>query len=455
MKQILPNGPRTSKFLQLLNFGKDSIKMLSECHKTYGTRFTLNLQWQPPYVIISDPKDLKIVFMEHSETLDAGAANGTILKPILGSNSLIILNGGQHLFHRKLMLPPFHGERMKLYGKTMQDITMARISDWQIGDKLSIYNEALTITFDIILDKVFGIEHNNKNYLKIKDPLEKLMLAIGSAFGLITLLFKNLQINLGKLTPWAEIQRLKIEVDNLLLEEIESRMASDILSKTDILSLLIQAKDENGDGLSKEEIKDEMLTLLITGHQTTASTIAWSMYYILSDQSVLTKMKDEINSNISNMKEMHLNIQKLPYMDMVVNESLRIKPVIPFFGRLTTTDFQLNDITIPKGVMIYPAVYLVHHDEQYWPNPEKFIPERFTDSTKMEPYTFVPFGGGIRRCIGASFAVYEIKIILATMLMTTEMKLDEGYQPKCMRGSAIIVPSGGVPVTIVEKNKTC
>lgn len=449
IKQTLPNGPKTPKLLQLLSFGKDSIKMLTNCQSIYGDRFTLRFPGQQPYIMVSSPKDLKAIFMEHSGILDAGAANGTVLKPILGENSLIILNNERHMLHRKLMLPPFHGERIKLYGKAMQDITIAKISEWKTGEKKSIYQEALHITFDIIINKIFGIEDSNDNYPKIRSLLEELILTIGKPSRLITLLFKSLQINLGGITPWAKIQQLKKDVDNILLQEIETKMNSDVSSLTDILSLLIQAKDEDGNGMSKEEIKDEMLTLLLTGHQTTACTIAWSLYYILSDEAILNKLLAEIENTGAAPKELYTVVNKLPYMDMVINETLRIVGIVPIIGRLTTTDFQLNDIIIPKGVMLYPAIYLTHHNKQYWPNPEEFIPERFAEPSKIEPYTFLPFGGGIRRCIGASFATYEIKIMLASILVNKKMKLSNGYVPKFIRKSSIILPSEGVPVEIM------
>lgn len=452
MTYILPKGPKTSQILQFINFIKNPINMLRSCYNTYGDSFTLKLIGQMPYVIISDPDDIKSVFMEHDGALSAGAANGTVLRPIVGNFSLLTLDGEKHMFHRKLMLPPFHGERMKLYGQRMQDITVARITNWKATDKISILDEALHITFDIILHKIFGIEESNHNYLKIKTALRELLNMVETPFGVATLIFKKLHTNLGVLTPWAKIQKLKKEVDAILLEEIKSRISSDLSLQTDILSLLMQAKDEAGNAMTPEEIKDEMITLLIAGHKTTAATIAWSTYYILSNEQILNQLLLELSNARKDSEDIDIIVSKLPYLDAVIKESLRMTPVLPYVGRLTIEPFQLKNILIPRGVVIVPAIYLAHHSASNWPDPEKFMPERWL--TKQEkPYTFLPFGGGVRRCIGASFAMYEIKIMLTTILENTKIKLVEGYTPRQIRKNTVMVPSDGVPVIINHVSK--
>jgi len=446
----LPCGPSKSKFIQFVNFVKDPTTMLIDCRNNFGNTFTLKFPGQPPYVIVSDPDDVKKLFTSSSDDINAGEINGSVLKPVLGNSSLLTLDGDKHMLHRKLMLPHFHGQRMKFYGEVMQKIALDRIKQYELGESLSVFYEARDMTFDVILQTIFGIEEKNQKYLEIKNLLHELLTTIKSPFGLITLMSTKLHKNMGFITPWAKIQRLKKKIDSVLFGEIERRRHLDLSSRVDILSLLIEAKDKNGEFIKNEEIRDEMLTFLIAGHETTATAIAWCVYYSLANDNVLEKILAEIKTTGICPEKLYEVVDKLTYLDAVLKESLRMMPVVPYIARLTKTEYQLKNRILPKNVAIIPSIYLAHRDAKNWTNPDNFNPERFLESSE-KPYTFLPFGGGIRRCIGASFATYEVKIVIATLFLKTELALKDKKHPKLIRKGVVIAPSKGVPVIVKNK----
>lgn len=446
----LPAGPSEPKIFQMIKFIRKPIPLFEKCRETYGKTFTLKLPGHPPYVVISDPNDLKQVFMANQNQLNAGEINGTVLEPVLGSGSLLTLDGQKHFQHRKLMLPHFQGARMKVYEQSMAQIAQKRICNWKPGDKISLFDEARSITFSMILSTIFGMDERNIRFTTLEDVLNKLIHVIKKPFGLITLLNKSLHVNLGPLTPWAEIVKLRKKVDAYLFEEIESRRQMDLTSRIDILSLLLQVRDESGNPMSNKEIQDEMITLLIAGHETSTTGIAWAMYGILSDKHIYTKIKEELSFVVTDKNDLINNLDKLVYLDAIIKEALRITPVVPYIQRLTKEEFKIGEYIIPKGVVIVPSIYLAHRDPDVWKEPNKFIPERFLNSTEM-PYSYLPFGGGMRRCIGGAFAQYEMKIVIAQMLLNAELSLKENYTPKLIRKGVVISPSDGVPVTVVRK----
>jgi cytochrome P450 len=447
-KHKLPSGPTMPKWLQMAKFMRKPIEYFDECRAKYGTTFTLRLPGQPPYVVVCDPADIKKLFINSStKQLHTGEINGSVFKPVLGSFSLLTLDGEKHLQHRKLMLPPFHGERMQMYGEIMAKMADKQMQHWRAGNKVNLFNEMRDVTFNIILSAVFGMDEDNIRFKPLETALRKLLATIKSTFGLITLLFKPLQIHLGPLTPWTKIIKLRKQVDEILFAEIAARRQTNLTDRVDILSMLLQAKDENDVPMPNQEIRDEMLTLLIAGHETTATAIAWSFYRILSDRNVLEKIHTEINTFAINDAELINNVNKLTYVDAAIKETFRMMPVIPYMARLTKTDYEVNQYTVPTDVAIIPCAYLAHNEISYWSEPQKYNPDRFVNSTET-PYTFLPFGGGMRRCIGAAFAQYEMKIVLAKVLREINLTLPKNYQPKLVRKGIVIAPHDGVTVTI-------
>jgi cytochrome P450 len=443
----LPNGPNELKVKQLFKFIRKPIPFLEECRRKYGKTFTLRMPGQPPYVVVSDPVDVKKIFTTSSEHLHTGEINASIFKPVLGNLSLLTLDGEKHLQHRKLMLPAFHGERMQIYGKVMSNMTRDKITSWKVGSTVSLFEEIRDITFSIILHTVFGVDEDSFKFSKLDKSLQELLFTIKSPFGLITLLSKSLHFNLGPITPWAKILKLRNDVDEGLIDEIQSRRKTDLTNRADVLSILLQVCDEAGLPMSNQEIRDEMLTLLIAGHETTATGITWALYHILSNDRILQTIKAELNNVLGKDGNIITNANKLFYLDAVIKESLRLIPVVPYIVRLTKQNYQLNDFLLPKGVAIVPSIYLAHHETDHWFDSKIFSPERFLNSTE-KPYTFLPFGGGARRCIGAAYAQYEMKIVLSEILFHSELILKRGYVPKLIRKGVVITPSEGVPVVV-------
>ncbi|OGV50075.1 MAG: hypothetical protein A3F46_08925 [Legionellales bacterium RIFCSPHIGHO2_12_FULL_42_9] len=444
---MLPKGPSGNSFFQLIKFIRKPITVFEECKKIYGKTFLIRALGHPDAVVISDPADLKQVFSADSSQLHTGELTATVIRPIFGDYSLLSLDGQKHLHHRKLFLPPLHGQRMKVYGDLMTKIVKKKILNWKQNNKLKLVDEARNMTFSVILSAIFGMDEENTRFKTLTKSLHALLRESAQPFAFLTLLTPILHRNLGFLTPWAKIMKLRQEVDECLFEEIAARKKINLDSRIDILSLLLQARDEAGNLMSDQEIRDEMLTLLAAGHETSSMGIAWTFYGILSNPLILKKLKDELNQFVSHDAELVSNLDKLVYLDAVIKEALRITPVASYVGRITKDTYSLGKYTLPKGTIIFPCIYLAHHDPDSWNEPEKFIPERFLNSSDA-PYTYLPFGGGIRRCIGASFAQYEMKIIVAQILLHIELELKANYVPKMVRKGAVIAPSQGLPVVV-------
>lgn len=444
----LPNGPTKNNFFVIIKAIRQPIALFEEYRKIYGKTFTTPpFSGYPATVFISDPADLKQVFSANAAQLNTGESTKKLIQPILGDFSLLSLDGKSHLHHRKLLLPSFHGQRMEVYGELMARAAQKKISSWKKGETLRLEDEARDITFHVILKAIFGMDETNIRFEELTKSLHALMRVMSKPFSFITLLNSRLHRNLGVLTPWAKMMELRHKVDKCLFEEIEARRKINLDSRTDILSLLLQARDEAGNLMTNQEIRDEMLTLLMAGHETSTMGISWAFYGILSNPDVFNKLKDELAQVVSNEEELVKNLDKLIYLDAVIKEALRITPVVPYVARITNEAYQLGEYLLPKGTAIAPCIYLAHRDPDVWSEPDKFMPERFLNSSDT-PYTYLPFGSGIRRCIGAAFAQYEMKIIVAQLLLHAELELKENYVPKFERKVSVIAPSQGLPVTV-------
>ena len=443
----LPHGRQGNKLFQMIQFIRQPIAVFENCKKAYGKTFTLRLLGHPNVVVISEAAHLKQVFSANSEELLTGKINATLLEPILGNGSLLTLDGQNHVQHRRLLLPSFHGQRMEVYGELMANVVKKHMIHWKNGLQLKLLDEARHMTFSIILSTIFGMEEDDTRFKNLTDSLHALIQALANPFAFMTLLNPLLRRNLGPLTPWAKIMKLKQAVDACLFEEIEARRKINLDDRIDILSLLLQTKDEFGNAMTNQEIRDEMLTLLMAGHETSTMGITWAFYGILSNPTVLQKLKEELNTVIEQPDELVQKLDKLTYLDAVLKEALRVTPVIPYVVRVVKKNYQLGEYTLPEGASIMPCLYLAHRDPDIWHDPDKFIPERFLNTSET-PYTYLPFGSGIRRCIGAAFAQYEMKIIIAQILLHTELVLQKGYVPKLERKGVVIAPSNGLPIRI-------
>ena len=434
----LPPGPTLHPIHQGLRFAFRAASFFEECAHRYGDCFTLRLPVGVPVVMFTAPDAVREIFTGDEEDLRAGAAN-VVLRALLGPNSLLFLDGARHARERRLMLPPFHGERMLAYGDAMRTITDRAIERWPLGRPLAIQPEMQAITLDVILRTVFGLEGEELG--RLGDLLRR-WIALGTN---PLWLWPRLQVDLGALSPWGRLLRIRREIDTLLFAAIAQRRAAAAPERADVLSLLVAARDEDGAPMSDEELRDEMMTLLVAGHETTATALAWAFHHVLADPDILAALQEELGQVVGAGPLSPTHIGKLTYLDATVKETLRLSPVLSEVGRRLERPMRIGGRELPAGIAVGPCIYLVHRRPDLWPDPERFDPTRFL-GTRPSPYEFLPFGGGIRRCIGMAFALYEMKVVLAQVLLRLELRLAPGYRMKPVRRSVTLAPSRGMPV---------
>ena len=440
----LPPGPRLPALVQFLHLGFRPIAFLEECARRYGTPFTLRVPARPPLAMFSDPEAIREIFTGDPETLRAGEANN-LLEPMLGQTSLLLLDGPRHLRQRRLMLPPFHGERMQAYGRVMREIADRSIDAWPVGRPFPIHDRMQAITLDVILRTVFGLDEGAL-LDRLRERLRRLMTFISGKLGVL-LLMPWLQRDLGPFTPGGRFVRLAREIDDLLFAEIARRRAEGAAGREDILSMLIAARDEDGKPMSDRELRDEMITLLLAGHETTATSLAWAFHRLLGRSDVLSKLRAELRGVADGGPALPEHVGRLEYLDAVVKETARLSPVIPQVSRRLQAPMRIGGCELPAGVVASPCIYLTHRRPDLWPDPARFDPERFI-GVRPNPYAFFPFGGGVRRCIGAAFATYEMKIVLAKVLSRVELRAAPGHTVRTVRRTVTLAPSGGMPVVV-------
>jgi len=307
------------------------------------------------------------------------------------------------------------------------------------------------ITLDVILRTVFGLDEGAL-LDRLRECLRRLMAFVSGTLGVL-LLMPWLQRDLGPFTPGGRFVRLAREVDDLLFAEIARRRAEGVAGRADILSMLIAARDEDGQPMSDQELRDEMVTLLLAGHETTATSLAWAFHRLLGRPDVLGKLRAELRAAVDGGCIEPEHVARLEYLDAVVKETARLSPVISQVSRRLQAPMRIGGCDLPAGVVASPCIYLTHRRPDLWPNPARFDPERFIGA-RPNPYAFFPFGGGVRRCIGAAFATYEMKVVLAEVLTRVELRAAPGYTVRTVRRTVTLAPSGGMPVVVLCQART-
>ena len=387
-------------------------------------------------VFFSDPAVIRQVFTGDAERLQAGQANSKVFRLIVGPNSVLVLDGARHKRERKLLMPPFHGERMRLYGDMMCEITDRSIDTWPVETPFPIQPCMQEITLDIILRAVFGVNEDAHHSRLRALLMEYQRVMVGRNFFLT-------------LIAWRRLTRLQRAIDRLLYDEIKRCREETEAGRTDIMAMLVAARAEDGQPMSDEEIRDELITMLLAGHETTATALAWVIHRLLQNPNVLASARAEVASVIGyggNAPRPDAGqIGELKYLDAVIKETARLNPVVPIVVRLLETDTHIGGYDLPAGSIVAPCIYLTHRRPDLWSDPEGFKPERFI-ARRTDSYTFFPFGGGVRYCIGAAFATYEMKIVLARLLARVSLRPDPGHAVRMVRRGITFAPSGGVPV---------
>ncbi|AFZ32474.1 Unspecific monooxygenase [Gloeocapsa sp. PCC 7428] len=428
---------QTPALLQTLQLISEPTKFLESCMQRYGDPFTVRVLGlkSPPVVFFSSPQAIKEIFALPGDQFDFKKATH-VFKPLMGEKSIILQEGRSHQRQKQFMMPPFHGDRMKAYGEIIAQITNHVIDQWSVGKIISLQHEMSDITLQIILQVVFGISPGTR-YDKIKTLLGSLLDDVTKPLFSSLFFFPPLQNDLGAWSPWGKFLRRRQAIDELIYSEIAQRRKEDDATRSDILSMLIAARDENGQPLTDIELRDQLVSLLLLGYETTAAALSWAFYLIHSSPQVLAKLLQELATSSVNPED----IAALPYLTAICQETLRIYPIgLICTPRMVRDSAQIVGDTFDAGTIVVPCIYLAHRRPETYPQPEEFLPERFL-ARKFSPYEYLPFGGGIRGCIGVAFSMYEMKLVLATILSRFHLALADSRPARPVRRGITIVPS--------------
>jgi cytochrome P450 len=404
--------------------------MLEDCRRRYGDMFTLRIAHEGDWVFLADPDAVKQVFTGDPRVLHAGEANVVVL-PLLGHHSLLLLDEATHMSQRKLMLPPFHGERMRGYEQVMAEVAAEEIDGWPAGEPYAVRPAMQRITLEVIIRTVFGVQDDERrrrlratlgNALEWgSDPRRMAMLAM---------------LGPQRVARSSMFRSVRQPADELIYAEIrERRGAPDLAQRDDVLSMLLQARHEDGSEMSDEELRDQLMTLLVAGHETTASSLAWAVERLVRNPRVLARLRDEVAAGEDE------------YVDAVCKETLRLRPILALVLRRLTEPMEIGGRLLPAGANIAPCIYLVHRRADIYPEPYAFRPERFIEQP-AGTYTWIPFGGGVRRCLGASFAQFEMRVVLRELVRRLELRTADERPERVTRRAITLVPERGGEVVV-------
>jgi cytochrome P450 family 135 len=421
--------------MQTLRWSFRPLPFMQENREKFGDSFSVKfLTFERPMVMISDPAAIKALYMERSHGLPPG--RDIILAPIVGARSLLVTEGADHLAHRKVMLPPFHGERMRSYQPLVEEIVDREIDSWPLDEEFPIHPRMQAITLEVILRVVFGVA-DGPRLERLRGVLTKVLEETASPFAQLTSLASR---RFGGRGPWAKFERQLKLADELLYAEIaEHRARGDFEEREDILSLLMQAEFEDGSGMSDTDLRDQLMTLLLAGHETTATALAWTFDLLLRHQGPMQRLRESLRAGEED------------YLRAVISESLRLRPVVPLAGRRLNADLVSDGLTLPAGTDVTPAIWLTHTRADVYPEPFAFRPERFLEDGP-DTYAWIPFGGGIRRCIGAAFAEFEMRIALREVLTRCELHKASPAPEKIGRRNITLSPRAGTPVVVTARH---
>ncbi len=433
-----------SPLRQLINWIARPYDFLDDCAKSYGDTFTMRLMGFPPLVMLSDPQAIGEIFATDAKQFDVGK-NNEIGKPFLGNNSLLLMDGNRHKRERKMLMPPFHGEKVEFYGEIICQLTEQVVSTWQPQQPFLASKAMRDITLEVILHAVFGISEGDR-YQQIRTLLANLLDMIGSPLSASLIFFPILQQDWGAWSPWGRLVRQRQQIYDLLQAEIDQRRSQPEIKGNDVLSLMLLARDENGQPMTDIELQDELMTMLLLGHETTATALTWALYWIHKLPVVKDKLLQELDSQGNDTEP--LAIARLPYLTAVCNETLRIYPVLPMtFIRSSRISVEIAGQQFPPGTCLVPCIYLVHRREDFYPEAKQFKPERFLER-QFSPAEFIPFGGGNRRCLGYALAMLKMKLVLATIMSKYELTLANQKPEKPSRRGVTMAPANGVKMIV-------
>jgi cytochrome P450 len=435
----LPPGPRSPPLVQALGFWTRPLAFLETCRQRYGKRFTLRLPFAPPFVTITEPDQIKQIYTAPADVLHPGEG-ARVLMPIVGEKSVLLLDEAAHMEQRKLLLPAFHGERMERLEGLVAEVSEQEVSSWGAEPELELHPRMQRLTLEVILRAVFGLDEGER--------LDALRTSLGEllSFGeqpltLFAPTGERLERLLNRAGPLKGFVDLRDRIDELIQGLVDERRASHE-GRDDVLSILLDAQHEDGSPMSNVELRDELMTLLVAGHETTATSLAWAFERLVRAPETLRRLVAEIDSGDGDA-----------YILATVQETLRSRPVLPNTQpRLTVKPIDVGDWHYEPGVVVVANGYLLHHDRDIYPDPYTFRPERFLDSPPGT-YTWIPFGGGRRRCLGASFALLEMRIVLAAVLSAYEVSATSEGAEVARRRNITVRPGAGAQVATAVRER--
>jgi cytochrome P450 family 135 len=423
----LPPGPPYPRPLQTLGWVKRPMPFMERCRERYGDAFTLRIANEGDWVLLSDPAAVKQVFTGDPRLLHAGEAN-VVLLPVLGKHSLLLLDEDRHMSQRKLMLPPLHGERLARHADTMREVAEREIAGWRGGEPMPMAPRMADVTLEIIVRTVFGVEGGERRrelHRRLRDTLDLLV----KPFPFMAFLAL---LGPERAAGMRALQKVLEPVDELLYDEIGRRRDDPLTEqRDDVLSLLLQARHEDGEPMTDRQLRDQLMTLLVAGHETTATAVSWAVERLLRHPEKLERAR-------SGDPE---------YIDAIVKETLRLRPVIPIVARRLVEPMEIGGHELPAGATVAPCIHLIHRREDVYPEPRAFRPERFLEQP-AGTYTWIPFGGGVRRCLGGAFAMQEMKIVLETIVSRASLRPVRPDGERVTRRSIALVPEHGAEVVV-------
>jgi cytochrome P450 len=424
MGGMLPPGPREPAALQTVEWIARPTAFLRRAQARHGEPFTVRVAWaDAPMVLVSDPEAIRRVFTAGPEVLQGGSSS-TVLEPFAGPSSILVLSGPEHLRQRRLLLPPFHGDALDRWRETIATLAREEIRSWEPGASLRTHARMQDLTLGVIVRVVFG-----------ERPRPRLRAAIRRALGMTQSLPRLVAMSLSRAT-WGPFLRAVADVDARLYAEIDGEPDPDSL-----LATLRDARHEDGTPPTREELRDQVVTVLAAGHETTAASLAWALERLAHHPEVLARLRaggDE-------------------YLDAVVKEVLRVRPVLSIAARRLHSPFELGTYELPPGIHVAPCIYLAHRRPEAWGDPTAFRPQRFLEASPA-PYTYLPFGGGVRRCAGAAFATLEMREVLRAVAERLALAPAHSRGERMRRGSVTLVPRGGgtiVPEPLQPTQRPC
>ena len=430
----LPPGPTAPPAVQTMRWLVRPISFMQQARRTYGEAFSVRFTgFNAPMVMISDPGLVKAVYSNPANSLPASRI--ALLEPVLGSKSVILLDGKEHLARRKLMLPAFHGERMRSYQDVMEEVIDREIESWPIGTPFPIHSRMQSVTLEVILRAVFGVTEGQR-LDRLRHLLGKTLEDTASTgLQVLTIIGRRFGREIGPPGFKTTLAQVDEELAGLIADR---RLDPELEDCDDILSMMASAEFADGKRMGEKELRDQLMTLLVAGHETTATALAWTFDLLLRRPDALVRLKAELAEGGDE------------YLQATISESLRLRPVIPIAGRILDEPVEIDGIRLEAGDNVAPSMWMAHTRPDSFPDPLAFKPERFLDDPP-ETYSWIPFGGGVRRCLGAAFAEFEMRVVLTEVLTRCELSLADPGPQRVGRRNITFSPKEGTPVVMSSR----